>query len=233
MSEDAVTDNAPKTITIDIVSDTVCPWCYVGKRRLERALAAKSDDIKVVIGWKPFQLNPEMPEGGMDRRDYLEAKFGGKGGAKKAYSAIEEAGKSEDLDFNFGGMVRQPNTINSHRLIDLAGKNGKQDDVVEALFQAYFVDGRDIGDVDELVSVVVEAGLDEAATRSYLESDEDVERIRAEDANARQMGVQGVPCFIINRKYAISGAQDPAVFLQAWDQIVQQTEEGDAAEAAE
>jgi predicted DsbA family dithiol-disulfide isomerase len=223
----------PTTITIDIVSDTVCPWCYVGKRRLERALAAKSEDIKVMVGWRPFQLNPEMPEDGMDRRDYLEAKFGGKEGAKKVYSAIEEAGKSEELDFDFSGMARQPNTINSHRLIDFAGKEGKQDQVVEALFQAYFLNGRDIGDVDELVSVAVDADLDETATRSYLESDEDVERIREEDAHARQMGVQGVPCFIINRKYAISGAQDPAVFLQAWEQIQNEMADGEPATAAE
>lgn len=223
----------PTTITIDIVSDTVCPWCYVGKRRLERALAEKPEDIKVMVGWRPFQLNPEMPDEGMDRRDYLEAKFGGKEGAKKVYSAIEDAGKGEDLAFDFSQMARQPNTVNSHRLIDFAGKTGDQDTVVEALFQAYFIDARDIGDVDELVAIATAAGLDEAATRTYLESDEDVERIREEDATARQMGVQGVPCFIINRKYAISGAQDPAVFLQAWEQIQKEMAEGEAAPAAE
>jgi predicted DsbA family dithiol-disulfide isomerase len=223
----------PTTITIDIVSDTVCPWCYVGKRRLERALADKPDDIKVMVGWRPFQLNPEMPDGGMDRRDYLEAKFGGKESAKKVYSAIEDAGKSEGLAFDFSQMARQPNTVNSHRLIDFAAKTGNQDAVVEALFQAYFVDARDIGDVEELVAIAMGAGLDEAETRTYLESDEDVERIREEDATARQMGVQGVPCFIINRKYAISGAQDPAVFLQAWEQIQKEMAEGEAVPAAE
>ena len=221
------------TITIDIVSDTVCPWCYVGKRRLERALAAKPEETQVKIGWRPFQLNPEMPEGGMDRRDYLEAKFGGKEGAKRVYSAIEEAGKGEGLPFDFSQMARQPNTVNSHRLIDYAGKNGHQDEIVEALFQAYFMDGRDIGSVDELVEVATDAGLKEAPVRDYLESDEDLERIQAEDAMARQMGVQGVPCFIINNKYAISGAQDPAVFLQAWEQIQKEMAEGEPAPAAE
>lgn len=228
-----MTDTGETVITIDIVSDTVCPWCYVGKRRLERALAAKSDDIKVMIGWRPFQLNPEMPEGGMDRRDYLEAKFGGKDGAKKVYSAIAEAGESEGLSFDFSQMARQPNTVNSHRLIDYACHKGSQDDVVEALFQAYFVDARDIGDIDELVAIGVAAGLEEADLRSYLESDDDIDRIKAEDAMARQMGVQGVPCFIINRKYAISGAQDPAVFLQAWDMIQKEAAEGEPQPAAE
>ena len=230
MTEPAATETV---ITIDIVSDTVCPWCYVGKRRLERALAAKPDDIKVMVGWRPFQLNPDMPEDGMDRRDYLEAKFGGKEGAKRVYSAIEEAGKTEGLPFDFGQMARQPNTVDSHRLIDFAGHQGKQDEVVEALFQAYFIDGRDIGSVDELVAVGVGAGLDEATLRAYLETDEDADRIRAEDAMARQMGVQGVPCFIINRKYAISGAQDPAVFLQAWETIQKEAAEGEPAPAAE
>lgn len=226
MSEETV-------ITIDIVSDTVCPWCYVGKRRLERALAAKSEDIKVMIGWRPFQLNPEMPEDGMDRRDYLEAKFGGKDGAKRVYTAIEEAGKMEGLPFDFSQMARQPNTVNSHRLIDYAGHQGKQDEVVEALFQAYFIDARDIGDIDELVAIGSAAGLEEAPLRDYLESDQDIDRIKAEDAMARQMGVQGVPCFIINRKYAISGAQDPAVFLQAWEMVQKEAAEGEAAPAAE
>lgn len=226
----------PATITIDIVSDTVCPWCWVGKRRLERALAAKPDNLRVLIGWRPFQLNPDMPEDGMDRKQYLELKFGGKERAQQIYSQIREAGDGEGLPFDFEQMGTQPNTVDSHRLIDRAGRDGLQDAVVEALFQANFVDGRDIGDTDTLVEIAAAAGMDAEETRAYLESDEDRDRIQAEDKMAREMGVQGVPCFIMNRKYAISGAQDPEVFLQAWQQMAQemaQNPEGEPAPAAE
>lgn len=221
-------------ITIDIVSDTVCPWCFIGKRRLERALAEKGAEPKVFVGWRPFQLNPDMPAEGMDRKDYLEAKFGGEQGAKRIYDNIRQAGDGEGIDFNFSSVGRTPNTINSHRLIDRAGKEGKQDAVVEGLFHAYFLDGKDIGDTDVLVEIAAAGGLDADATRAYLESDEDVERIRGEDAMARRMGVQGVPCFILNRKYAISGAQDPQVFLQAIAQIEAEmaTEGAEGAEGA-
>lgn len=217
-----------KTITIDIVSDTVCPWCYIGKRRLEAALAEVPADVQVQVGWRPFQLNPDMPAEGVDRKTYLEAKFGGPEGAKKIYDNINNAGETVGLPFAFGNIKRSPNTVNSHRLIDRAGRDGKQDAVVEALFKAYFLDGRDIGDVDTLVEVAAEAGMDRDATRAYLETDEDVERIQAEDAMARQMGVSGVPCFIINRKYAISGAQEPAAFLQAFKYVEQEAAAGEA-----
>lgn len=206
-------------IKIDIVSDTVCPWCFIGKRRLERALEEKGAEPKVFIGWRPFQLNPGMPAEGMDRKDYLVAKFGGEQGAQRVYENIRLAGESEGIEFNFNAVGRTPNTINSHRLIDRAGQDGKQDTVVEALFQAYFQDGQNIGDIDVLVDIGAAGGLDADATRAYLESDEDLERIRGEDAMARRMGVQGVPCFILNQKITVSGAQDPQVFLQAIAQV--------------
>jgi predicted DsbA family dithiol-disulfide isomerase len=218
-------------ITIDIVSDTVCPWCFIGKRRLERALAEKGAEPKVFIGWRPFQLNPDMPAEGMDRKDYLAAKFGGEEGAQKVYDAIREAGESEGIEFDFKSVGRTPNTIDSHRLIDRAGAEGKQDAVVEILFRRYFQEGGDIGDIDVLVEIGAAGGLDADATRAYLASDEDVERIRGEDAMARRMGVQGVPCFILNRKYAISGAQDPQVFLQAIAQVEAEAAEEEAAPA--
>ena len=218
-------------ITIDIVSDTVCPWCFIGKRRLERALAEKGAEPKVFVGWRPFQLNPDMPAEGLDRKDYLTAKFGGEQGAQRVYDNIRLAGESEGIEFNFNAVGRTPNTINSHRLIDRAGQDSKQDAVVEALFQAYFQNGQNIGDIDVLVDIGATGGLDADATRVYLESDEDVERIRSEDAMARRMGVQGVPCFILNRKYAISGAQDPQVFLQAIAQVEADLAQGELAPA--
>lgn len=203
---------------IDIISDTVCPWCFIGKRRLERALNM-ADHGAVEIGWRPFQLNPDMPEGGVDRREYLKAKFGGDGSGGAMYDAIRAAGEEERIPFDLAAIRRQPNTLLSHRLIRYAASERRQDAVVEGVFRAYFTEGRDIGDVGTLVAIAAHAGLEPAATRAYLESDEDRERVLAEDRLARELGVQGVPCFIVNRRYAVSGAQDPAVFLEVFDTL--------------
>jgi len=202
---------------IDIVSDAICPWCFVGKRRLERALAkAPPPDLK--IGWRPFQLNPDMPSEGMDRTEYLRLKFGdGAGG--QMYQAITEAGRGEGIGFAFDKIKRTPNTILAHRLIRYSAGLAQQDAVVEALFRAYFFDGADIGRVATLVGVSEQLGLDGPAIRRYLEGDEDDETVRAEDAYARQTGIQGVPCFIIDRKFAISGAQAPEIFIQAFEHV--------------
>ncbi len=217
-------------ITIEIVSDTVCPWCYIGKRRLERALAEKPPKDEVSISWRPFQLNPDMPPDGMDREAYLEAKFGGPEGAKQVYDNIRQAGQSEGLDFAFERVPRTPNTINSHRLARRAAAAGCQDAVIESLFRAYFLEGRDVSEVTTLVEIAEAAGMDGEETRAYLESDEDADEVRAEDKLARQMQIQGVPFFIINQKYAISGAQDPAVFHKAFARIAEEAEkaEGEA-----
>ncbi len=197
---------------IDIVSDAICPWCYIGKRRLEKALLlAPQDDLK--IGWRPFQLNPEMPREGMDRKDYLRAKFGDASGGKR-YDAIIETGKAEGIDFQFDRIKRTPNTILAHRLIRFAARNDRQDALVEALFVAYFTDGKDIGDPEILASVAASVGVDAA---QYLAGSEDDETIRQEDAFARQIGIQGVPCFIIDRQYAVSGAQPAEAFLEIFE----------------
>jgi predicted DsbA family dithiol-disulfide isomerase len=202
-------------ITVDIVSDAICPWCFIGKRRFEQAMAQAPQDLEVLIAWRPYQLNPEMPPEGMDRKAYLSAKFGGDARAEQIYQRVKEAGESVGIDFNFNGIPRTPNTINAHRLIGFAGRAGGQDAVVETLFRAYFLEGRDIGDVEALVAVAAAAGLDANTVRTYLAGRDDVDRVENEDAMARRMGIQGVPCFILNRKYAISGAQEPAVFLEA------------------
>ncbi len=201
---------------LDIFSDTICPWCLIGKRRLERALAARPQP-GLKIRWRAFQLNPDMPAGGMDRRLYLETKFGGPENAKSVYDRIREAGASEGIDFNFEGISHTPNTVDSHRLVRYAERHDKQDAVVEALFQAYFMDGRNIGEQDVLTEVAVSAGLEEAAVRSYLTSNEDADAIRAEDAQARNVGINGVPCFIFNGRHALPGAQSPEVFFQLFD----------------
>jgi len=168
---------------IDIVSDAICPWCYIGKRRLERALAmAPQPDLQ--IGWRPFQLNPDMPLEGMDRQEYLRLKFGDRAGGRM-YQAVEEAGRAEGIPFNFDRIRRTPNTLLVHRLIRYAAREGHQDDVVEAAFRAYFVEGEDIGQVDTLVRLTEGIGMDGARVRAYLESDEDLAQIKAEDQFAR------------------------------------------------
>lgn len=201
---------------IEIISDTICPWCFIGKRRLERALAERPQpDIQ--IGWRPFQLSPDMPLGGMERGAYLDLKFGGAERARHVYDPIHAAGKAEGIPFAFGKIARTPNTINSHRLIRRAAETGLQDAVVEALFCAYFLEGEDIEAPVSLARIAESAGMDGDAARAYLEGDEDADKVRAEDMLARRMGIQGVPFFIIDRKYAISGAQEPAVFHQAFE----------------
>lgn len=208
---------------IDIISDTVCPWCFIGKRRFEQALA-RSGISDVQIGWRPFQLNPDIPEEGMDRREYLRAKFGGDGSGGTMYEAIRAAGHDLDIPFAFSEIARQPNTVKSHRLIRYAGQRDAQDAVVERLFLAYFAEGKDIGDTTVLAETAAAAGLDADAVREFLDSDSDRAEVLAEDRFAREMGVQGVPCFIIDRRYAVSGAQDPDTFIKVFEAVQQQAE---------
>jgi predicted DsbA family dithiol-disulfide isomerase len=213
---------------IDIVSDAICPWCYIGKRRLEKALAiAPQSDLQ--IGWRPFQLNPDMPADGMDRQEYLRLKFGDRAGGNM-YQAVEEAGRGEDIPFAFERIKRTPNTILAHRLIRYAQREGRQDEAVETLFKAYFTEGANIGEIDTLVGLAQAMQLDPAAVRAFLESDADADTIRSEDAFARQIGIQGVPCFIIERKYAVSGAQPPEAFLEIFE-LVKKEAAGETAEA--
>lgn len=215
---------------IDIISDTVCPWCFIGKRRLEKAMSQRPD-MDFEIQWRPFQLNPDMPRDGMDRRQYLEAKFGGPEKAKQIYQHIEDAGRSEGIAFAYDKIERTPNTLDSHRLIKWAGTAGVQDAAVEVLFRKYFLEGGDIGDKGLLINAAKEIGMDADLVSGLLDGDADLEETKAEDTMARQMGVTGVPCFIIGRKYAVSGAQDPAVLVQAFDLIEKEGEGPVAAQA--
>jgi predicted DsbA family dithiol-disulfide isomerase len=217
---------------IDIFSDTICPWCFIGKRRLERALAERPQP-NLTLHWRAFQLNPDMPEGGMDRQRYLEVKFGGTDNAKAIYDQVRAAGESEGIDFAFEAMRRTPNTIASHRLIRYAaGATGGaeancQDAVVQALFDAYFLRGEDIGDLDVLTAAAETGGLDAAAARTFLEGDAEAEEVRAEDRDARQAGISGVPCFIFNGQHALAGAHPPEVLHRLFD-LAMQEEAADA-----
>ncbi len=216
---------------IDIVSDTICPWCFIGKRRLERALA-ENRGLEAEITWRPFQLNPDMPEGGLDRRSYLEAKFGGPERAREIYGTIRAAGEAGGLRFDFERIAKTPNTLNSHRLIHWAGTAGCQDAVVERLFELYFFEGADVSDHEVLVAVAREAGMDADLVADLLAKGSDLELVREEDKAARRMGIQGVPYFIIENKYAVSGAQDPQVFKQVFDLVRNQQDEAQASAEA-
>ena len=203
-------------IKLDILSDPICPWCYIGKAYLDRALE-KAGDHPFLIEWHPFQLNPEMPAGGMDRRAYLEAKFGGKDGAVRAYAPVVEHAEKAGLSINFEGIGRTPNTLDAHRLIHWAGIEQCQTPVVAALFKAYFVDGRDIGDKATLAEIAGECGLDAAMTATLLPGEDDADDIRARDAHARERGVTGVPTFILANQHVLTGAQPP----ELWGKVIE------------
>lgn len=203
---------------IDIISDTVCPWCLIGKRKLEKALLERPD-LDVEITWHPFQLHPDMPKDGADRREFTAKKFGSEEQAKKLYDNVRMAGEAVDLAFEFGKIKRSPNTLDSHRLIRWSETTGHQDDLVEILFRKFFMDGQDLGDQQVLIDAAVESGMDKELVTELLQSDRDRQLVLTEEARAREMGVTGVPFFIFNDKYALSGAQDPATFLQVFDQI--------------
>ena len=201
---------------IDIISDTVCPWCFIGKRRLEKALAMRPDMIPE-INWYPFQLNPEMPEEGIERQLYLNLKFGSAARANEIYRTVNEASTNENLDINFDAIQRMPNSLRSHRLIQFSRVNGAQGAITENLFRSYFFYGADIGSIDPLLEIAKDSGLDPTQVRHYLESEQDLDLVRAQDIQSRKMGVSGVPCFIIANEFAVSGAQEPEVFLQVFD----------------
>jgi predicted DsbA family dithiol-disulfide isomerase len=207
------------TITVDVISDVICPWCLVGKRRLERAVAAVAGTHDVVVRWHPFQLNPDMPREGVERRAYRTAKFGSWERSLDLDARLVEVGAGEGITFAFGQITRTPNTLDAHRLIRLAGENGIQDAVVEALFRAYFTNGRDISDRGTLLDVVAGAGLDRDRAGAELTGDGGLMAVRVEEEEARRIGVEGVPFFVVNGELALSGAQPPEIFLAAFERV--------------
>ncbi len=198
---------------LDIISDTVCPWCYVGKKRIEKALDDFGPD-KVDVMWRPYQLDPSVPREGVERKAYMQRKFGKGDHAKAALTNIVDAGAQEGIAFNFDIMAKYPNTIDSHRLIRWADSAGCQDQVVTLLFQRYFEQGQDIGDHEVLVGVAQEAGMDIALVADLLAKDADIDLVQKEDNLARQMGISGVPTMIVADRFGVTGAQDPAYILR-------------------
>lgn len=200
-------------IKLDIISDPICPWCYIGKTQLDRALEANAEH-PFEIEWHPFQLNPEMPAGGMDRRAYLEAKFGGKEQAVKVYGQIDQHARDIGLELDLGAIGRTPNTLNAHRLIHWAGIEQRQSVVVSALFRAYFKEGRDIGDTEVLADIADSAGMDAGVVQRLLATDEDLAGVSEKDAGFRKMGISSVPTFIVAGQHAVPGAQPPELWAK-------------------
>lgn len=215
----AAAPSAPHPLSIDVVSDVVCPWCYIGKRRLEAALQGRGETR---VRWHPFQLNPDIPPGGIGRREYLEAKFGGPERAREIYARVEAVGREVGIPFDFERIARQPNTLDAHRLIDWgqATDTGRAGPLVERLFHAFFLEGADLGAQDVLACLAGEAGYDESAARVHLASGVGRDDVAAADARTRALGIGGVPFFIFNQRLAVSGAQPPAILAEAMDQAL-------------
>jgi predicted DsbA family dithiol-disulfide isomerase len=203
---------------LDILSDPICPWCYIGKKNLEDAMSQRSNH-PFEIQWHPFQLNPDMPKAGMDRREYLETKFGGQKGAIDVYGQIDRHAQSVGLNLDFGAIKRTPNTLDAHRLIHWSGFEGKQYDTVDALFQAYFLEGRDIGESEVLADIADAVGLDASAILKMLNSDTDLASISERDSESRKMGVNSVPTFIVGGQHAVPGAQPTDLWIKVIDEV--------------
>ena len=201
---------------IEVVHDLVCPWCYLGERRLMRTLQRRPD-LLTDITWRPFLLNPDMPRGGMARAEYVIRKFGGEERARRLYASITEIGKAEGIGFRFDLIRRTPSSVDAHRLVRFAAGSGMASEMVEALFASYFTEGRDIGDAGVLVETAVMLGLDGAAARRFLLGDTETDMIHAENLRAHRLGINGVPCFVIGERHAIAGAQECEVIERLLD----------------
>ena len=203
---------------LDILSDPICPWCFIGKTHLDVVLAERPDH-PFEIEWHPFQLNPDMPPEGMDRRAYLEAKFGGRDGALRAYAPVIEAAEAAGLDIAWDRIARTPNTLDAHRLIHWAGIEGRQIAAVSQLFDAYFLRGEDIGDREVLADLSERIGMDRDMVLRLLGTTADRADVAARDAHARERGVTGVPTFIVGQRHAVPGAQQPGLWRQVLDEM--------------
>jgi predicted DsbA family dithiol-disulfide isomerase len=206
---------------IDVISDTVCPWCFIGKRRLMRALEQRPG-IGFDVKWRPYRLDPAVPRGGLDRQAYMRAKFGDDPmKIVEMHKLIASEGEKEGIAFDFAAIARRPDTLDSHRLIRWAEGHGVQDDVVERLFIAYFENGEDIGDVRVLADIADLCGMDGVEVARMLESDTDIALVEREDQIAHEMGVTGVPAMIFGNKLAVSGAREPELLLSVIDRVTE------------
>ncbi|MFN3549289.1 MAG: DsbA family oxidoreductase [Mesorhizobium sp.] len=209
-----------RTVRIDVISDVVCPWCFLGQKRLDRAIAL-ADGIEVDVRWRPYQLDPTIPAGGLERKSYMLAKFGSAERLRQAHDNLVEAGRAEGIAFAFDAITVAPNTLDAHRVIRWAGSAGPdvQNRLARRLFELYFQEGRNVGDPAELIGAARDAGMDAALVETLLPTDADRDAVTDEIATASRMGVRGVPCFILENKYAVMGAQDPQTLADAIRQV--------------
>ncbi len=219
-------------LPIDVVSDVVCPWCFIGKRRLEKALALRPD-VPVAITWRPYFLNEWVPREGISRDEYLTTKFGSPERYKSIAGRVVAAAEAEGLAYNPDAIARQPNTLDCHRLILWARNTGAAGRMKQRLMEFYFTEGADLTDREVLVKAAVDCGMDGEVVRELLASEKDVERIEKESNWAKEMGIDGVPCFILGGVLAVSGAQDPAYLADAIARAAEEYRKRDAATAAE
>jgi predicted DsbA family dithiol-disulfide isomerase len=207
-------------LAVDVISDVICPWCYIGKKRLERAIAAFEGQQEVRVRWLPFQLNPTMPKEGISRKEYRIRKFGSWERSLELDATVVAVGETEGIHFAFNRIERTPNTVDAHRLIWLADQQGCQDAIVESLFVAYFTEGRDIINRQTLIDVVAEAGLERQLAEAMLNSDEGMDAIKEAEELSGRHRVGGVPFFMINNEITLSGAQQPNAFLDAFREAI-------------
>lgn len=205
----------PRSVAIEVVSDVICPWCFIGKRRLEKALALLEPELAARVTWLPFQLNPGMPREGVERADYRRAKFGSLERSQALDARVAAEGRGEGIDFAFDRMQRTPNTFAAHQLIDLAQEEGVGGEVVEALFRAYFEQGRDTGDAAVLKETAAACGLDAAMLEARWADESEARRVAELEEEMKNLGISGVPTYIIGRRYAVSGAQPPQMIAAA------------------
>jgi predicted DsbA family dithiol-disulfide isomerase len=205
-------------LAVDVISDVICPWCYIGKRRLENAVAESQQEVRV--RWLPFQLNPTIPKEGIGRKEYRSRKFGSWERSLELDAKLVAVGETEGIHFAFDRIERTPNTVDAHRLVWIADQKDCQDAVVEALFRAYFTEGRGFTNRQTLIDVVAEAGLDRQPAEAMLNSEEGMEAIKEAEELSRRHQVSGVPFFIINNEITLSGAQPPDAFLVAFRQAI-------------
>ena len=203
---------------LSVVSDAICPWCYVGKRRLEQAFTLMDGMPRPRVTWRPYELNPQMPKAGIDRREYRMRKFGSWERSLQLDAQLTEVGKSVGITFRYDLMTRTPNTFDAHRLIWLAGRLGMQDAMVETLFRAYFSEGRNIGDADVLAELASEAGIDRAHAEALLAGTEGAAEVAGDEEVAMRAGLSGVPTFVLNSRVLFSGAQSPELIARALSQ---------------
>jgi len=212
-------------LTIDVVSDVVCPWCFIGKRRLEAALRLRPE-TPVVVNWRPFQLDATIPPEGMSRAAYMQGKFGSAEKVAEIHARITAAGAREGIAFAFDRITRSPNTLDAHRLIRWAHGLDKQEAVVEALFRGFFIDGRDLSDRDTLIAIGTECGIDAAMLHEFYETEADIDTVQGELAMAGQLGIRGVPFFIFGGTHAVSGAESPETLVSAMEQALSARADG-------